>query len=64
MAQISLETSKLLGFRLLAAEADRTALLGAKVGGVKPEVTLGAKIGVTKFGAKVGFVKPIEGITA
>ena len=66
MAQISLDTSKLLGFRLLA-ESDRTAALGAKVGG-KPDITLGAKfgakVGTSKIGAKIGIVKPIGEITA
>ena len=61
VAQISLDSSKLLGFRLLA-EADRTAALGAKLGDKR--AILGAKIGTSKIGAKVGSTKPELEITA
>ena len=61
MAQISLDTSKLLGFRLLA-ESDRTASLGAKVGDKR--LVIGAKVGTSKIGAKIGITKPEPEITA
>ena len=44
MTRISLDASKLLGFRLLAADASHTASLGAKVGDKRP--VIGAKVGV------------------
>lgn len=56
-----LDTSKLLGFRLIRSEA-RGQAVGAKIGETKPpEAVMGAKIGVIKMeqviGAKIGGTK-------
>lgn len=61
MPSVKLDTSKLLGFKLLkerAADSGQRSALGSKVGvkvvtSAMPATPVGAKIG-QKFGAKIG----------
>ncbi len=53
---MKLDASKMLGFRLIAADADRVPAMGARLGG-KTGTKLGSKFGTklgSKFGTKLG----------